>query len=86
MYAHVENCHHKIEHYNDRIIMKLLDTKTPQVYSDNIHPLIIAGMSTDKAEIFRVNGYGNIANNYEDTNIFYIVCFTSVSYKLQEDV
>ena len=29
--------------------MELLDKNTPEVYIDNIHALIIAGMSTNKA-------------------------------------
>ena len=30
-----------LEHYNDWIIVKFLDNKTPQVYFDNIHAFII---------------------------------------------
>ena len=51
MYAHVENCYYKkmLEHYNDWIIMKLLNNKTPQVEFDNIHALIIAVILDNKA-------------------------------------
>ena len=37
----------KIEHYNDCIIMEFLDNKTTQVEFDNIHALILAGMSSN---------------------------------------
>ena len=49
-YSHVESCYYNkiLEHYNDWIIMKLLDNKTPQVDFDNIHALITAGMLTNK--------------------------------------
>ena len=43
-------------------------------------------MSNNKAELFQVNGYGDIASNNEAANIFYIFCFTDVKYKIQEDV
>ena len=33
-----------------------------------------------------MNGYGDIAANYEAENIIYTVCFTYVPYMLQEDV
>ena len=49
--------------------MKLLYNKTLQVDFDKIHPLIIAGMSTDKEELVLVNGYGTIAANDEAVNI-----------------
>ena len=33
-----------------------------------------------------MNGYGDIAANYEAANIFHTVCFTYVPYTPQEDV
>ena len=66
--------------------MKCVDNKTPQVEFDNINALIMAGMSTNKAEPFKMNGYGAIDANDKATNNFYIVRFTSVRYKIQEDV
>ena len=64
-YAHAENCYYKkiLEHCNYWIIMKFLDNKTPQVDFDNIHELIIAGISPNKAELVQVSGYGAIAVN-----------------------
>ena len=58
--------------------MILLNNKTPQVEFDNIHAFIIAGMSTKKAGLIKVSGYGAISINDEDANHFYIVRFTSV--------
>ena len=43
-------------------------------------------MSTNKAGLVKVNGYGFIASNDEAENIFYIDPFKSVTYTLQEDV
>ena len=45
--------------------MNFLEKKTPQVDFENIHALIISGMSTNKAETFQVNGYGAISANDE---------------------
>ena len=43
-------------------------------------------MSTNKSELVKVNGCGDISANYEASNKFYIVHFTSVPDTLQEDV
>ena len=43
-------------------------------------------MTTNEVELVKVNGYGAIAANYNATNNFYIVCFTSVPHTLQVDV
>ena len=63
--------------------MKSLDNKTPQVDFENIHVLIISVISTNKAELFQVNGYSDISANDEAANNAYIVCFTYVLYTLQ---
>ena len=43
-YARIENFYYNkiLEHYNDLIIMELLDNTTPQVEFDNIYAFIIA--------------------------------------------
>ena len=64
--------------------MKFLDKKTPQVEFDNIHVFITSGMSTNKEELVKVNWYDAIAVNDEVEKYFYIVCFASVPYTLQE--
>ena len=43
-------------------------------------------MSTIKAELVQVIGYGAISANEEAANNFYIVHFASVPYTLQKDV
>ena len=65
--------------------MELLDNKTPQVEFDRIHAYILAGMSTNKSEISKVNGYGSISKMMKFQKKC-IVHFTSVPYTLQEDV
>ena len=66
--------------------MKLLDNKTPQVEFDNIYAFILAEMSTNKAELVKVNGYSAIVSSDEAAKTFYIVHFEFVFYTLQEDV
>ena len=53
--------------------MELLDKKTSQVEFDNIRALILVGMSTNKSELVKFNGYGAIFANGEDANKVYIV-------------
>ena len=63
--------------------MEFLYNKTPKVELYNIRALIISGVSTNNAELVKVNGYGTIAANDESENNVYIVHFVSVLYKLQ---
>ena len=71
-----------LERYNTWIIMELLDKNTPQSEFDKIYALILKVMSANKEELVKVNGYGAISANYNATNNFYIVCFTSIPYTL----
>ena len=50
--------------------MQFLYNKTHQVEFDNIHAFILAGMSTNRAELAKVNGYGSKAVNDEAANYF----------------
>ena len=43
-------------------------------------------MKKHKSELVKVNWYGNIYANDEAESNFYIVCFISVPYTIQEDV
>ena len=52
----------------------------------NIHAFILALISTNKAEIVDISGYGAIASNGEAANMFSIFCFAYVHYMLQEGV
>ena len=66
--------------------MELLDNTKTQVEFYIIHVLILSVMSTNKEELVKTNGYGAIFYNDEAENNFYIVPFTYVPYKLQDDV
>ena len=55
--------------------MKFLDNKIPQVEFDNINTLILVGMSTEKAELAKVNGYGAISANDEASNFKYFLLY-----------
>ena len=50
-----------------------------------MHSFILSGISTNKSELIEVNGYIDIAVNYESANNFWVLCFTYVPYTLQED-
>ena len=50
--------------------MELLGHNTPQFCFESIHVLILAGISNNKTEPVKVNGYGVISANYEAENIF----------------
>ena len=50
--------------------MEFLDNKTPKYELDNINVLFLAGMSTNKAELVKVNGFGTMASNDEAVNNF----------------
>ena len=85
-YARVENCYYItkiLEYYNDWVIIQFLDNKTPQVEFNNIHAFILAGISTNKAYLVKVNEYGDMFSNDEAANNFYIFFFKSVPYTLQ---
>ena len=43
-------------------------------------------MSTNREYFVRLNGYGCIDANDEYSNKVHVVCFTSVPYKLKEDI
>ena len=57
--------------------MELLDNNKPQVKLNNIHTLILGGISINKTELVEVNGCGAIYSNDETSNAFYIFCFTN---------
>ena len=84
-YARVEKCYYNkiIEHYHYWIIMKFLDNKKPQDDFDNIHAFILVVMSTNKSELFEVNGYGYISSSDGAEYNSYIVHFTYLPYTLQ---
>ena len=48
--------------------MEFLYNKTPKVELYNIHALILSGVSTNNAELVKVNGYGTISANDEASN------------------
>ena len=66
--------------------MKFLYNKVPQVEFNNIHVLIISGMSTDEEEFVKVKGCGAISENDGDANNVYIFWFIFFPYTPQEDV
>ena len=45
--------------------MEFLDKNTPQVQFDNICAFMLAGMSTNRAELVKVNGFSAISSNDE---------------------
>ena len=49
-----------------------------QTELDNIHVLVLSGMTTYNAKLVEVDGYGAIEINDEAKNSFHIVTFTFV--------
>ena len=50
--------------------MEFSDNKTPQFEFDNIHKFILVLILTNKEELVKVNGYGDIAANDEGAKQF----------------
>ena len=66
--------------------MKFLENNAPKEEFNKIHTLVLSVMSPNNEELVEVNGYVAIAANNEAKNYFYVVCFISFHYKLQEDM
>ena len=48
--------------------------------------MVLPGIWTNQAELAEVNSCSATTSNDQDTNNFYIVCFTHVPYTIQEYV
>ena len=61
--------------------MKFLGNKTPQVYFENIQSFILALISTDKAQLVKVNGYGAIYANDEAIKSLFALHLSHIHFK-----
>ena len=52
---------------------------------DEIHQVVIDGISDDMASLIESGKYGGINTTDTSTNGFYVIMFTSVTYTLQEN-
>ena len=52
---------------------------------DEIHQVVLDGISDNMASIFESGKYGAISKTDTSTNGFYVIMFTSVAYTLQEN-
>ena len=50
---------------------------------DEIHQVVIGGISDNMALLFGSGKYGAINTTETSTNVFYVIMFTSVAYTLQ---
>ena len=58
---------------------------TPSDAFDEIHQVVLDGISEDMASLVESGKYGVINTTDTSTNGFYVIMFTSGTYKLQEN-
>ena len=51
-----------------------------------MNALFLSVITDNNPDHVEVDGYGDIATNYETSNIIYIINFISVFYNLQEEI
>ena len=57
---------------------------TPSDAFDEIHQIILDGISDDMASLVESGKYGAINTTDTTTNIFYVIMFTSEAYTIQK--
>ena len=86
-YAHVPNCKYNaiFGSYNDWIIMTFVNKKTPDNEYDNVHRLVMSGLTKNMSSKIIVGNIGVVATNDTNTEGYFLVQFDSVPCPLQED-
>ena len=69
--------------FNNWNIILLSHKSTPSDAFDEIHQVIIYGISDNMASLVESVKYGDINTTDAETNGFYVIMFTSESYTLQ---
>ena len=70
--------------FNDWIIMPFQNKSTSEETFEEVHKIVLNGMTESKAELIFADGYGAVAADDVKTAGYYIVRFTSPAYTLQE--
>ena len=68
---------------NNRNIIKLSPKSTSSDTFDEIHQVVLDGISDNMASLVDSGKYGSINTTDTPTNGFYVIMFTSGAYKLQ---
>ena len=71
--------------FNNLDIIQLSQKSTPSETFDEIHQVVIDGISDNMAFLVESGKYGAINTTYTKTNGFYVIMFTSESYTLQDN-
>ena len=66
-------------------MIKLSQKSTSIDTFDEIHQVDFDGISDNMALLVESGIYGSINTNYASTNGFYVIVFTSVAYRLQDN-
>ena len=66
-------------------IIQLSQKSTPYDAFDEIHQVVLDGISENMASLVESVEYGSISTTYTATNIFYVIMFTSEAYTLQDN-
>ena len=71
--------------FNNWNIIQLSHKSTPSDAFDEVHQVVLDGISDNMALLFESGKYGSINKTDTTTNGFYIIMFTSEAYKLQDN-
>ena len=66
-------------------IILLSHKSTPSDAFDEIHQVVLEGISDNMASLFESGKYGAINTTGITTNVFYVIMFTSEAYTLQDN-
>ena len=71
--------------FNNCNIIQLSQKSTPSDVFDEIHQVVLDGISDNMALLVESLNHGDINTNDTSTNGFYVIIFTSEAYTLQEN-
>ena len=71
--------------FNNWNIIKLSLKSTSSDTFDEIHQVVLGGISDNMASLFQSSKYGDINTTDTSTNGFHVIMFTSEAYTLQEN-
>ena len=85
-YQHVINCNywHVLGPYNNWKIIYLTPKSIPSEAFDEIHQVVLDGISENMASLIQSRMYGAINTDETTTNGFYVIQFISEAYKLKK--
>ena len=71
--------------FNNCNIIQLSQKSTPYDVFDEIHQVVLDGISDNMESLVEPVNYGSINKTYTATNLFYVIMFTSQTYTLQDN-